>query len=139
MNKYMDEFVIFLRSKGLRLTEQRKLVLQLMHECKESQMSIEEIFKSLKVRDGNIGLSTVYRTLILLEELDLVHRLHDKDGYARYQFMRKGGCQYICSRCGSIQDADKAFVEAIDNLIQKKYFTVKHYKLNINGGCSNCN
>lgn len=135
---YIEEFAECLKSKGLRLTKQRKLVLELMQELNESLLSIEEIFERLKDRDSSISLSTVYRTLILLEEIELVHRVYTKDGYASYQFGRHSSCQFICSSCGGILDADEAFFKSFDDLIQKKEFVVKNYKLNIYGCCSNC-
>lgn len=138
MNIDMEKFAVCLKSKGLRLTEQRRLVLELMQELRENQINIEEMFEILKDRDSNIGLSTVYRTIILLEEVDLVNRVHTKDGYARYQFVSHSNCQIICSSCGVTLDADEDFIDAIDKLVQKKDFTIKNFKLNLYGRCSNC-
>lgn len=138
MKKYLEKFSLYLKSKGLRLTEQRKLVLELMYELRDKQLSIEELFDILKKRDANIGLSTVYRTLILLEEVELVHGAHTKEGYSRYQLGSHSSCQFICSSCGVILSADDTFLESMSHILEKKEFLIKNYRLNLYGCCSKC-
>lgn len=69
---------------GLKMTGQRKVILKVLGEA-EDHPSVEDVYERAKDMDDSISIATVYRTLNLLDELDLVIRHEFQEGYSRYE------------------------------------------------------
>ncbi|MFK7839132.1 MAG: Fur family transcriptional regulator [Bdellovibrionales bacterium] len=69
---------------GLKMTGQRKVILKVLSES-EDHPSVEDVYDRAKKADKSISIATVYRTLSLLDELDLVIRHEFQEGYSRYE------------------------------------------------------
>ncbi len=69
---------------GLKMTGQRKVILQVLDNA-EDHPSVEDVYERAKGIDSSISIATVYRTLSLLDELDLVIRHEFQEGYSRYE------------------------------------------------------
>lgn len=69
---------------GLKMTGQRKVILQVLDEAADHP-SVEDVYDRAKGIDSSISIATVYRTLSLLDELDLVIRHEFQEGYSRYE------------------------------------------------------
>ena len=69
---------------GLKMTEQRRVILQVL-DTSEDHPSVEDVYERAKGIDSSISIATVYRTLNLLVELDLVIRHEFQEGYSRYE------------------------------------------------------
>lgn len=69
---------------GLKMTGQRRVILQVLGEAHDHP-SVEEVYDRAKKIDSSISIATVYRTLSLLDELDLVMRHEFQEGYSRYE------------------------------------------------------
>jgi Fur family ferric uptake transcriptional regulator len=69
---------------GLKMTGQRKLILQVLDSA-EDHPSVETVYERAKVLDHSISMATVYRTLNMLDELNLVIRHEFKENYSRYE------------------------------------------------------
>jgi Fur family ferric uptake transcriptional regulator len=69
---------------GLKMTGQRKVILKILDEAKDHP-SVEDVYYRAKGEDASISIATVYRTLSLLDELDLVIRHEFQEGYSRYE------------------------------------------------------
>lgn len=69
---------------GLRMTGQRRTILQVLGSS-EDHPSVEDVYERAKKLDDSISIATVYRTLSLLDELDLVIRHEFQEGYSRYE------------------------------------------------------
>lgn len=69
---------------GLKMTGQRKIILQVLEEAVDHP-SVESVYERAKEIDSSISIATVYRTLNLLDELDLVIKHEFQEGYARYE------------------------------------------------------
>ena len=69
---------------GLKMTGQRKVILKVLGES-EDHPSVEDVYDRAKKEDSSISIATVYRTLSLLDELDLVIRHEFQEGYSRYE------------------------------------------------------
>src|SRR5690625_2847885 len=79
-----------LHSKGYKLTPQREATLTVLLEREEDHLSAEEVFLLVKERAPEIGLATVYRTLELLSELQVVDKINFGDGVSRYDLRKEG-------------------------------------------------
>jgi Fur family ferric uptake transcriptional regulator len=69
---------------GLKMTGQRKIILKVLGEAADHP-SVEDVYERAKDIDPSISIATVYRTLNLLDELDLVIRHEFQEGYSRYE------------------------------------------------------
>lgn len=105
MEKEKSNFKEQLKEKGLRMTSQRQAVLDVIKESEGQHLSTEEIYGLLKEKDSNIGLATVYRTLLLLDSMELVYKTDFDDGCCRYEIncSREEHRHHhlICLKCGS--------------------------------------
>tara|TARA_B100001179_G_scaffold217083_1_gene188630 strand:- start:46 stop:456 length:411 start_codon:yes stop_codon:yes gene_type:complete len=70
--------------KGVRLTEQRKLVAKVMSESK-NHPDVDELHKKISKLDSKISIATVYRTVKLFEEAGIVAKHDFRGGKARYE------------------------------------------------------
>ncbi len=69
---------------GLKMTGQRRVILKVLGQA-EDHPSVEDVYERAKEIDTSISIATVYRTLSLLDELDLVIRHEFQEGYSRYE------------------------------------------------------
>lgn len=69
---------------GLKMTGQRKVILKVLDSASDHP-SVEDVYDRAKELDSSISIATVYRTLSLLDELDLVIRHEFQEGYSRYE------------------------------------------------------
>lgn len=69
---------------GLKMTGQRKVILKVLEEASDHP-SVEDVYERAKEIDSSISIATVYRTLSLLDEMDLVIRHEFQEGYSRYE------------------------------------------------------
>ncbi|MGL4405780.1 MAG: Fur family transcriptional regulator, partial [Notoacmeibacter sp.] len=70
--------------KGMRMTEQRRVIARVL-EGAVDHPDVEELYRRASAIDGNISISTVYRTLKLFEDQDIISKRHFKDGRSRYE------------------------------------------------------
>ena len=70
--------------KGVRLTEQRKLIAKVMSESKDHP-DVDELHKRVNKHDSKISIATVYRTVKLFEESGIVAKHDFKGNKARYE------------------------------------------------------
>ena len=70
---------------GLKMTEQRRVILKVL-DTSTDHPSVEDVYDREKTMDDSVSIATVYRTLSLLDELDLVikHEFQEGQG-ARYE------------------------------------------------------
>ncbi|MGH3660157.1 MAG: Fur family transcriptional regulator, partial [Micromonosporaceae bacterium] len=92
-----------LRARGYRLTPQRQLVLEAVDKLEHS--TPDHILAEVRRTAGGVNISTVYRTLELLEELGLVSHAHLGHGAPTYHF---GGSadhfHAVCRDCGAVSE-----------------------------------
>ena len=69
---------------GLKMTGQRKVIIKVLDGANDHP-SVEDVYERAKELDESISIATVYRTLSLLDELDLVIRHEFQEGYSRYE------------------------------------------------------
>ncbi len=69
---------------GLKMTGQRKVILKVLDDSSDHP-SVEDVYDRAKQLDSSVSIATVYRTLSLLDELNLVIRHEFQEGYSRYE------------------------------------------------------
>ena len=78
------------KNKGVRLTDQRKVIAKVMSESKltygsKDHPDVDELHKRVSLVDKKISIATVYRTVKLLEESGIIERHDFKEGKSRYE------------------------------------------------------
>ncbi|MGQ0527789.1 MAG: Fur family transcriptional regulator [Alphaproteobacteria bacterium] len=69
---------------GLKMTGQRRTIIKVLGESADHP-SVEDVYERAKSSDSSISIATVYRTLSLLDQLNLVIRHEFQEGYSRYE------------------------------------------------------
>jgi Fur family ferric uptake transcriptional regulator len=127
-----------LRSRGYRLTPQRQLVLQAVAEL--GHATPEEIVTVVRRTATGVNISTVYRTLELLEELGLVTHTHLGHGPATYHTAEDADhVHLVCRTCEQVTDVSPAVVAGVvSDLATSHGFTADVGHLAIFGECQSC-
>jgi len=128
-----------LRAKGLRLTPQRMLVIEALHNA-DKHISAEELYRQLHSRYPYANISTVYRTLELLKELNLVTEADFGEGRVRYHAAEKGHHHHlVCQSCGRVIDLEESLLHPLEDTLLDRYgFNADLRHLAISGKCSEC-
>ncbi len=80
----MKQLIQRCADSGLKMTGQRRTILQVLEDAQDHP-SVETVFERAKQRDSSISIATVYRTLSLLDEMDLIVRHEFKENFSRYE------------------------------------------------------
>ena len=80
----MNSIVEKCKKKGVRLTEQRKVIAQVMAETKDHP-DVDELYRRALEIDESVSIATVYRTVKLLEDANFIEKHEFGDGRARYE------------------------------------------------------
>ena len=128
---------IYFRENGIRVTAGRISILNII-EASEKGLSAENIYDECKKQNNNLNLSTVYRTLELLEEKDVIKKI-SIDGPSLYILKREKHkhileCD-VCHKCVEIPCPMEEIEEAIK---AKVGFSLTQHKLELNGICDQC-
>ena len=97
----------------------------------------------VKKNNPDIGLATIYRTLDLFTELDLVKRLDFGDGRNRYELNSDELSHFhhhlICVKCGCVKEFEDDMLETLESIIAKKLnFHTTDHQLKVYGFCGEC-
>ncbi len=84
-----DSIIERCEARGLRLTGQRRVIAQVL-ESATDHPDVEELYRRASSIDPNISLATVYRTVKLFDEEDILARREFGDGRARYEDAERG-------------------------------------------------
>jgi len=143
MNEIDKELIERLKDNSLKLTGQRLKILSLLIENNDKHLSAEDIHKLLVENDEKIGIATIYRTLGVLEKLNMIARLYVDDGCIRYQVIdphkEHEHHHLICQKCGKIIDMQDDLLDNLENKIKDIYdFRVLNHKVKFYGICKDC-
>jgi Fur family ferric uptake transcriptional regulator len=127
-----------LRARGYRLTPQRQLVLEAVGEI--GHATPEEIVTAVRRTASGVNISTVYRTLELLEELGLVRHTHLGHGAPTYSVAGNDDhVHLVCRNCDGVEEASTDLVaDVVARLATEKGFTVDVGHFTLFGRCQAC-
>jgi len=133
-----DDWQRTLRAKGYRLTPQRELVLEAVRQL--GHATPDEILVEVRKIAGGVNASTVYRTLDLLEELELVRHTHLGHGAPTYHHVDDGThLHLVCRKCDSVIEVDIASAADMVERLDKEYgFQTDVAHFSVFGLCESC-
>ncbi|WP_296111721.1 Fur family transcriptional regulator [uncultured Anaerococcus sp.] len=127
-----------LRDKNLRITKQRRLILEYIDK-KNEPVSGQEIYLDLQDKMA-MDLSTVYRNLNILEENDLLLKTADIDGISYYQINKDDHKHFItCNNCGKKLVIESCPVHELEEEAMKETgFIINGHNFEFYGICPDC-
>ena len=127
-------------SKGVKLTEQRKLIVKVISESKQEygesdHPDVDELYNRVSKIDSRVSIATVYRTVKLLEEAGILAKHDFKGGKARYEAMIEGHHDHLIDvKTGEIIEFTDEEIEKLQIKIAEKYgYTLVDHKLELYG------
>lgn len=139
----IDEYKEILKTKGYKLTNQRKAILNTIIENVHEHLSCEEIFNLVSVDYPEIGIATIYRTIQLFENLNIVVKVNFDDGFSRYEIKENTNDHHhhhlICLKCGNILEVELDLLESLENTIESQEdFYITDHNVKFYGYCKAC-
>jgi Fur family ferric uptake transcriptional regulator len=128
-----------LRSRGLRWTPQRRLVLDVLGTTRAHTPG-RAVVERCRPRDPETSASTVYRTLDVLEELGYLQHTHGVDGREEFHVLPESDHAHLrCSACGRTWEVPKEeAAELVRPLEERRGFEVALSHLTVTGRCADC-
>jgi Fur family ferric uptake transcriptional regulator len=134
----MGEWQDRLRQRGYRLTPQRELVLRAVETL--GHATPDEVYGEVRRHATSINLSTVYRTLELLDELGLIHHAHLSDRAPTYHSTTgREHSHFVCRSCKKVISTGRDETEAaLGPLAARHGFAPDNGHLTVFGLCAAC-
>ena len=127
-------------AKGVKLTEQRKVIAKVMSESKETygesdHPDVDELYTRVTKIDPKISIATVYRTVKLFEEAGILAKHDFKGGKARYEELNESHHDHLIDlKTGEIIEFVDEEIEKLQEKVAEKYgYKLVDHKLELYG------
>lgn len=112
---------------GIKLTGQRRLIIQVLTGA-EDHPSVEVVYERAKALDASVSMATVYRTLNLLDEMDLVQKHEFRQSFARFEVNAAHHHHLVDLETGAVIEFQNEKLEALKEEIARElgYELVDH-------------
>lgn len=127
-----------LRRRGFRLTVQRQLVLEAVASL--GRATPEDIATAVQRTTPMLNISTVYRTLEMLEQLGIIRHTHLGHGAPAYSLaIEQPPVHLVCSACGGVEDAGPELLGPVAAVLREQHgFDLDLGHVALTGLCSAC-
>ncbi|MGH3915653.1 MAG: Fur family transcriptional regulator [Pseudonocardiaceae bacterium] len=126
-----------LHDRGMRMTPQRQLVLDAVSELVHA--TPERICAHVQRHAPAVNITTIYRTLDLLEGLDLVRHTHLGHGAPSYSTRPHEHVHLVCHDCGNVEEMAMAELTELTEQLRNEFgFTLDPSHLALSGRCKDC-
>ena len=121
-------------SKGVKLTDQRKIIAKVMSESSDHP-DVDELYNRVSMLDSKISIATVYRTVKLFEEAGILAKHDFKGGKARYEEMSESHHDHLIDiKTGEIIEFVNDEIEILQKKVADKYgYNLVDHKLELYG------
>jgi len=121
-------------SKGVKLTEQRKIIAKVMSES-DDHPNVDELYNRVSKIDSKISIATVYRTVKLFEEAGILAKHDFKGGKARYEELSESHHDHLIDvQTGEIIEFVDNEIEKLQKKVAEKYgYELVDHKLELYG------
>lgn len=132
-----EEIVNEIRKARMRVTPQRIAIMEYMNSTHEHP-SAEQVYRVVRKMHPSISLSTVYKTLEMLQSQGVVSEISMSAG-SRYDMQRTPHINLVCRQCGAIEDLEGDFVNALYlHALQKSNYKASSFEMyGLCGVCRN--
>ena len=121
-------------AKGVKLTEQRKIIAKVMSEANDHP-NVDELYNRVSKIDSKISIATVYRTVKLFEESGILAKHEFKGGKARYEQLNESHHDHLIDiKSGEIIEFVDEEIEKLQKKVAEKYgYDLVDHKLELYG------
>lgn len=139
----LNQVLSVIKENGHKLTPQRRYIIEIMMKNNQEHWSTEEIYDEVKKVCPEIGIATVYRTIQMLEELDLLTKHHFSEGCSRYEFTDEtkdhNHHHIVCTKCGKVMEIQDTYFDELERHIQDDInFNITNHTVTFYGVCKDC-
>ena len=122
------------KDKGVKLTEQRKVIAKIMSDSNDHP-NVDELYNRVSKIDSRISIATVYRTVKLFEESGILAKHDFKGGKARYEELNEGHHDHLIDiKSGEIIEFVDNEIEELQKKVAEKYgYKLVDHKLELYG------
>ena len=129
-----------LKDAGLKVTNPRSKILDVLQSNPGTHLSADEIHNKLVDHNESIGLATVYRVLTQLELAGLIQKNQFSDNQSSYEIKKQHHDHLICTKCGKIIEFMNNDLEKLQEEISDKYqFRLDSHVMTLFGVCKDGN
>jgi Fur family ferric uptake transcriptional regulator len=120
--------------KGMRMTEQRRVIARILQESADHP-DVEELYRRSSKVDSRISISTVYRTVKLFEDEGIIERHDFRDGRSRYETVPEEHHDHMIDlNTGNVVEFRSAEIEALQERIAREHgFRLVGHRLELYG------
>lgn len=139
-----DDFKKIIRSMGLKITDQRLLILTCLHDPEskfaDRHVTAQELFEKVAKKDSSVGFATVYRFLRDLANKNFVTEVRMGGQPSRYELSTKEHHDHLtCTECGKICEFENKKIEDLQLQVAEFFgFKLTHHILELYGVCLSC-
>lgn len=129
-----------LREHGMRVTPQRELVVSVLHDV-EGHASAEEIYSRVQLRSTVMDISTVYRTLEMMQSMSMLESVEGADGQRRFALRHTHDrhSHLVCSCCGAVIEISIEPLQSLARTLHQQYgFALASDHVTLSGVCAQC-
>ena len=118
-------------AKGVKLTDQRRVIAQVMSESSDHP-NVDELYNRVSKIDPKISIATVYRTIRIFEENNLLEKHEFKGFSSRYETVREDHHHLIDIKSGEVKEFTNKFIDAVQKqMAQELGYKLVDYRLEI--------
>jgi Fur family transcriptional regulator, ferric uptake regulator len=126
-----------LRRRGMRMTPQRQFVLEALQEL--AHATPEQICQHVQRNTPTVNITTIYRTLELLEGLGLVRHTHLGHGAPTYSLYEHEHVHLVCHVCGRVDEVPRELMDGLAGTLRTENgFVLDASHLALSGTCGRC-
>lgn len=135
---FIDQSIQILKDNGYKITGPRQAILEVLDQA-NTPLSAYDIEEHIP-ENIPINVVTIYRVIELFEKLEIIHKVHTKEGYVRCDFEAKKGCHSfaICKKCGSTEEFVQKKCDTEKNLPKTLVYKSLSHISEIAGVCQQC-
>ncbi len=128
-----------LSNAGKRFTNQRALIMEIIRQG-HGHLDADEIFRRVREREPRLSLSTVYRTLQMMKELNLVDELHFGEDHHHYEVKpTREHHHLVCRGCGRVIEFSYPLARSLKKEVpEARDFDIDEAEVRITGYCDKC-
>lgn len=131
------------QEKQYKLTPQRQIILQVFVDHQDEHLCAEDVHTIVRQQSAEIGLATVYRTLELFSDLEVLQKMDFGDGRSRYEMNETSKPHHhhhlICLGCGKVKEFEDDLLETLETTIARKSnFMIVDHQVKFYGYCQDC-
>lgn len=132
------EVVHLLAGRGMRRTAARQAIIEALLAAPH-HVTADDLAARVQEQFPSVDVSTVYRTLDVLEAVGVVDHVHLAHGPAIYHFADDGHQHLVCERCGLVRELPKERLAAFARMLRREFgFEVPGRHFAIVGVCESC-